>query len=340
MMNNFRNDYHDLCHPKVLENMLTLRGENNVGYCYDIHSERAIERINQRLGAKKPVFFVQGGTAANALSISFCLRPHEAVIAADSGHIVNDEVGAIEANGHRVITIPTEDGKLNAQMVEKKLASFGDFHNVLPGMVYLSNSTETGMVYTKKELTDIFAVAKRYNVYVYIDGARMGSALAAEDCDIMFEDYTDLCHVFSIGGTKNGAMFGEAIVFNDLGLSTEFNFYMKQQSSLMSKGFLLGAQFEALFTDDLFFKIGQKAQENAVILGRKLGEIKAPFAQRPVTNQIFLNIPVEKLEELEKNNSFDIFEKDEEKALIRFVTTYETTMEEIDSLVEDLKNIL
>lgn len=339
-MNNFRNDYHDLCHPKVLENLLTLRGENNVGYCYDLHSERAIELINERLGARKPVFFVQGGTAANALAISFSLRPHEAVIAADSGHIVNDEVGAIEANGHRVITIPAEDGKLNAQLVEEKLASFGDFHNVLPGMVYLSNSTETGRVYKKKEIMDIYKVAQRYNVYVYIDGARMGAGLASEACDIKFEDYKEFCDVFSIGGTKNGALFGEALVFNDLDLSTEFNYYMKQQSSLMAKGFLLGAQFEALFTDDLFFKIGEKAQENAVKLAEKLKEVKAPFAEEPESNQIFLNVPVEKLEILERNNSFDIFAQDEKEALIRFVTTYETKEEEIDSLVEDIKSIL
>lgn len=339
-MNNFRNDYHDLCHPKVLENMMTLRGENNVGYGYDSHTERAIELINQRLGANRPVFFVQGGTAANALSISFCLRPHEAVIAADSGHIVNDEVGAIEANGHRVITIPTEDGKLRADQLEKKLASFGDFHNVLPGMVYVSNSTETGMVYTKKELEDIFQVAKKHGVYLYIDGARMGAGLASGACDIKFEDYKDLCHIFSIGGTKNGAMFGEALVFNDWDLSIEFNYYMKQQSSLMAKGFLLGAQFEALFTDDLFFKIGQKAQEKALLLGEKLRDMGAPFAQEPVSNQIFLTVPVEKLEAIERNNDFDIFAQDDKEALIRFVTTYETRDEEIESLVEDLKNIL
>lgn len=339
MMNNFRNDYHDLCHPKVLDSLLNLRGENNLGYGYDEHTKNAKRKIQESLGAKKPIFFLQGGTAANVLAISFCLRPHQAVIAADSGHIVSDEVGAIEANGHKIITLPTPDGKLKADQVEESLASFGDFHNVLPKMVYISNTTETGRVYRKQEILDIYKVTQKHKVYLYIDGARMAAGLASENCDIKFEDYKDFCDIFSIGGTKNGALFGEALVFNQEDLAEEFNFYLKQQSSLLAKGYLYGAQFEALFTDDLFFKIGQKAQENAVELIKKLKAIEASFAQEAETNQIFLKIPSSKVDELAKNNQFEIFSQDKNQTVIRLVTTYETKQEEIDSIVEEIKNL-
>ncbi|MCD1147600.1 aminotransferase class I/II-fold pyridoxal phosphate-dependent enzyme [Peptoniphilus sp. KCTC 25270] len=336
-MNNFRNDYHDLCHPKVLESLLTLQGENNVGYGYDGRTANAIDKIQKRLGKKSPVFFVQGGTAANVLAISFCLLPHKAVIAVDSGHIVHDEVGSIEANGHKVLTIPSEDGKMDPEALEELLNSFGDFHNVLPGMIYISNSTETGMVYTKEEIKKIYDLAKEHEVYLYIDGARMGAGLASEECDIQFEDMTELCDIFSIGGTKNGALFGEALVFNNEPLAKEFNFYMKQQSSLLAKGYLYGAQFEALFTDDLLFEIGEQAQEAAKKLAEKLESIGVEFAQRPVSNQIFVNLPTSSLEALAENTQFEIFSEGKEVSTVRFVTTYETKDEEIESLGEELK---
>lgn len=335
-MFNFRNDYHDLCHPKVLEKLMAVQGENNVGYGFDPHTERAAKFIGEALGKHYPVHFVPGGTAANTLAIGFRLLPHEAVVSADSGHIVGDEVGAVESGGHKIITVPTESGKFDPDVLNDHLESFGSFHNVLPGMIYLSNATETGRVYTKKELEAIREVADRHELLVYIDGARMASALMSEASDLTLADYSNYADIFSIGGTKNGALFGEALVFSNIRLADEFIYYQKQQSLLLAKGFLLGAQFEALFEDNLYFDIAKKANEMAKKLYSALDTIGYTPIYPLESNQLFVEVEREKIESLREAGQFEIA-REGEKTLVRFVTTYETKDEEIAELLAVLK---
>ncbi|MDD7363200.1 MAG: aminotransferase class I/II-fold pyridoxal phosphate-dependent enzyme [Peptoniphilus sp.] len=334
-MFNFRNDYHDLCHPAVLEKLKTLQEEGNIGYGYDPHCERAADLICDAIGERLPVHFVPGGTAANALALGFRLLPHEAVVSADSGHIVSDEVGAIEAGGHKIVTVETEDGKYDPEKLEEFLNTFGSFHNVLPGIIYLSNATETGRVYTKEELAEIRRVADRHELPVYIDGARMGSALTSEACDLTLSDYPKYADIFSIGGTKNGALYGEALVFGDKRLAEEFIYYQKQRSLLLAKGFALGAQFEALFEDGLFFDIAKTANAMASVLYDKLSEAGYAPMYPLESNQIFVEVEGEKLEKLAEGGQFEVIEKGA-KSIVRFVTSYQTRPEEVDALIDIL----
>lgn len=338
-MNIFRNDYCDLCHPVVLKAINDARDEENPGYCYDSHCENAKKLICAKLGAQKDVFFVQGGTAANVLALTFNLKPHQAIISPVSGHIVNDEVGAIEANAHKVVTIPTEDGKLDPKLLKEKLESFGDFHNVLPGIVYISNATETGRVYKKDELLTLYNICKSHDVMLYIDGARMSAALGSDFSDLLFSDMTDVCDVFSIGGTKNGALFGEALVFNDESHAKEFNYFMKQRSSLLSKGFLLGIQFETLFRDDIYFENGKIASQKGKMLANAFKEASAEFAEIPESNQIFVYLTKEEDELLSKSNIYEIYGEVDGKLYARFTTTYKTSDDEINSLINDFKKL-
>lgn len=337
-MFNFRNDYHDLCHPKVWEKLMRLQDEGNVGYGFDEHSERARDLISEATERSLPVHFVPGGTAANALALAFHLRPHEAVVSADSGHIVADEVGAVEASGHKIITVETEDGKYDPRILEEKLASFGSFHNVLPGILYLSNATETGRVYTKSELETLREIADRYELLVYIDGARMASALESEACDLTLADYPNYADIFSIGGTKNGALYGEALVFSEAKLADEFLYYQKQQSLLMAKGFILGAQFEALFEDGLYFEIARRANASAKSLYDALVEAGYPPIYPMESNQLFVEMDEKTIERLEEAGQFESMRQNG-KSIVRFVTSYQTKKEEIDALISTLKGI-
>ncbi len=338
-MFNFRNDYHDLCHPKVLQALRATDGENNAGYGFDAHTARAEALIQQAVGGAYPVHFVAGGTAANVLALTFHLRPHQGVVSADSGHIVADEVASIEAMGHKVLTVKTDQGKYDPDVLDDFLSSFGSFHNVLPGIIYLSNATETGLVYTKEELLAIRKVADAHKLLIYVDGARMAAALTAEASDVCLSDYPDFADLFSIGGTKNGALFGEALVFKNASLAEEFIYFQKQRGMLLAKGFTLGSQFEALFTDDLFFENGRIANEAARYLARELRWIGVTFAYPPESNQLFLCLPKAVAEALKAYGQFEVMSKGD-PLTVRFVTDYNTTKEEIDEAVARLDGLL
>ena len=340
-MFNFRNDYHDLCHPNVLKALAATDGEGNAGYGFDAHTERAAQLIRDAAGGDYPVHFVHGGTAANVLALTFHLRPHEAIVSADTGHVVEHEVGAIEAAGHKVVSVKTEAGKYDAEDLDEFLTSFGDFHNVLPGIIYLSNSTETGLVYRKEELAAIRKVADKYHLPVYIDGARMASALTSEVNDVKLSEYMDYADMFSVGGTKNGALFGEALVFKNEDLAREFIYFQKQRALLMAKGFTLGAQYEALFTDDLFFENGRAANRAASYLARELTWLGVEFIYPPESNQLFIRLPKAAADELEKHGQFDIMGPKEDGTVpVRFVTDYNTTKDEIDGAIKILEDLL
>ncbi|SHO43443.1 threonine aldolase family protein [Anaerocolumna xylanovorans] len=333
-MYSFMNDYSEGAHPKVLELLIKSNLEQNTGYGEDTHTIRAKESIKKLLLKEKAdIHFIPGGTQTNLLVISSFLRPFEAVIAADTGHINVHETGAIEATGHKVITVPNKDGKVTPKDILEAVRFHSDEHMVKTAMVYLSDSTELGTVYTKEELYKIRQVCNREGLLLFLDGARLGSALASEENDLELSDIAELTDVFYIGGTKNGALLGEALVIVKEELKANFRYLIKQRGALMAKGFVAGIQFEALFSDGLFFELGEHANEMAGRIRDTLKALKVEFLAPPVSNQLFPILPDEFLEELKEEFAFSVQKKMEnDKSAVRFVTSWATTPESVEAL--------
>lgn len=338
-MIHFRNDYNDIAHPDILTYLQALSDRKHIGYGLDFHSERAKVFLQQYF--KQPVFihFMVGGTSTNKTVIAHILKPYEAVIAAESGHIAVHETGAIEATGHKVITVASDDGKLMPDQVKQVCASHTDEHMVKPKLVYISNATETGNIYTKKELKALYKTCQSLGLYLYLDGARLGVALTSQDNDISFDDLASYTDIFYIGGTKNGAMLGEALITKHKKFDESYRYSIKQQGGMLAKGFLIGCQFEMLFKDFLFFDIGRQANEMSHYLCEELKKLNIDFKASP-TNQQFLTLPHEVVKSLEENYSFEVWHRYPDKTIIRLVTTYRTTTEEIDHIVMDIKQLL
>ena len=259
-MYSFTNDYSEGAHPKVLDLMLKSNFEQNSGYGNDIHCSKARECIKELIhNNDADIHFISGGTQANLLVISSFLRPHQATISADTGHIIGHETGAIEATGHKEISVPGKEGKLTPESISFGLKQNCEEYTPRPKVVYISNSTELGTVYTKSELTAIHNLCKKENLILFLDGARLGSALTSKMNDLTLKDIAELVDVFYIGGTKNGALLGEALVIIRDDLKEDFRYLMKQRGAMLAKGFVLGMQFQALFEDNLFFELGQYA---------------------------------------------------------------------------------
>lgn len=335
-MYSFMNDYSEGAHPRILELMLKSNLEQNQGYGEDDHTKKAKEYIKRHLkNDSVEIHLIPGGTQTNLLAISSFLRPHECVIAASTGHINVHETGAIEATGHKVLAMPCTDGKLTPQLILSALKDHQDEHMVKPKMVYISNTTELGTLYTKAEISAIQRICRLYNLILFLDGARLASALTAKENDLLLSDYVELVDVFYIGGTKNGALFGEALVIGNEALKSEFRYLMKQRGALMAKGFLLGIQFEALFLDDLYYDLGRHANEMADYIIQKAIHRKLPFYVKPGTNQLFLILENSYIQRLEKEFTFSIqFKVDEKHSVIRLVTSWATTKEGVDALVD------
>lgn len=340
-MNIFVNDYNDVCHEDIWKAIEEIREEANPGYGFDRHSTEAKALIAEKTGGDPEIFFLPGGTITNILALTAALRPYEAIVTADTGHVVGHEVGAPEAFGHKLIEVPNEDGKLTVENVRETLKHYGPFYNVLPKIIYISNTTELGTVYTYQEMKDLYDYAKEEGLYLYMDGARLASAMAATG--LVWSAFQDVCDAFSIGGTKDGALFGEALVVFDKDISENFIWYMKQHGVLMAKGFLLGVQYKALMAgepgEELYLKNAEKANETAMAFAEKWKEIGGKFYSEPASNQIFIMVKNSWLEELAKNNMFEIEEEGEEETAIRLVMTYRTTEEELDSFIEDVKRL-
>ena len=280
-----------------------------------------------------------GGTSTNKIVISHLLKPYEAVFSAVTGHIEVHETGAIEQTGHKVITIPTENGKISASEIEKTYNHFTDEHMVKPKMVYLSNATETGMIYQKKELKEIYETCQRLNLYLYIDGARLGVALTSEHNDLTLDDMVTYTDIFYIGGTKNGALLGEAVITKHKEIDESFRYSMKQQGGLLAKGFLVGIQFEGLFTDNLFYEIGRHANMMSKYLIQELKKVGLSFKESD-TNQQFITLPSDVVTHLNEKYTFEIWNDFGSTKMIRLVTTYRTTYDEINSFIHDLRTML
>ncbi|MEL3961874.1 aminotransferase class I/II-fold pyridoxal phosphate-dependent enzyme [Lysinibacillus endophyticus] len=339
MKYSFRNDYSELCHPEIFEALIAAQKEQNSGYGLDKHSENAKKLIQEKLETNNcDIHFVTGGTQANATVISYILRPYEAVLSCESGHINVHETGAIEATGHKVYTVPGQDGKLYPIDIINALKTHTDEHMVKIGMVYISLSTEVGTVYSVSELKALYDCCKENNLYLYIDGARLSSGLAASDVE--FHLLKDLCDVMYIGGTKIGLMSGEAIViFNDQ-FKPYFRHHIKNKTAMLAKGFAIGIQFERAFQDNLYFEMGKHENELAYFLSNELKTLGVPLLSESPTNQIFPIFSKDQVEELKELYDFEIWGEVEDKIAIRFVTSWATTKEACIELIQDIEKII
>jgi threonine aldolase len=339
-MYSFKNDYSEGAHPRILTALIESNLEQEDGYGEDQYTIKAIKLIKQRLGSQNvDIHLFPGGTQTNLTAISAFLKPHEAAIAANTGHILVHETGAIEATGHKILSIEVKDGKLNPALIKPVLDAHTDEHMVKPKLVYISNSTEIGSIYTKYELEQLSKFCRENKLYLYVDGARLGSALCSEENDMELPDLTRLVDAFYIGGTKNGALIGEALVICRDSLKEDFRFHVKQKGALLAKGRLLGIQFLELFKDDLFFELARHANYMAELLKDGISGAGYSFLTNSPSNQIFPILPNRMIEKLQENYAFYIWDKvDENRSAIRLVTSWATEKEKILEFIEDLKN--
>ena len=339
----FECDYTEGAHRRILERLLATNEEQTPGYGDDGHTARAKEYIRAACAAPDAdVWLLVGGTQANKTVIKHLLRPHQGALCAVTGHINVHESGAIESTGHKVLALPSRDGKLTAAQIEEAyLAHWNDEtheHMVQPGMVYLSHPTENGTTYTKAELTAISAVCRRLGLYLYLDGARLGYGLASEGNDLTLPDIARLCDVFYIGGTKVGALFGEAVVIPNPAVKKDFRYLIKQEGGLLAKGRLLGIQFETLFEDGLYYEISAHADRLAMKLRDAFAAKGIPFLYESTTNQQFPILPDSAVEILAKKYAFSSWGRvDETHTAVRFATSWATKEESVDALIADIQ---
>ena len=334
----FNSDYLEGAHPALLEKLNETNMVQTVGYGEDEYCEAAREKIKTACQAPEAdVHFLVGGTQTNTTVIAAILRPWQGVISAVSGHINCHEAGAIESTGHKVITLPTTNGKITAQQVQDYVEwhrnDESTEHIVQPGMVYISHPSEYGTLYTKQELEDLHTVCQEYRMPLFLDGARLGYGLMAEGTDVTLADIARLTDVFYIGGTKVGALCGEAVVFPH-GAPAHFMTMVKQQGALLAKGRLLGIQFDVLFTDDLYTKISKNAIDTANALKKGLAAKGYRFFMDSPTNQVFVILDNAQLAALEGRAKFGFWEKfDDTHTVVRIATSWATRMEEIEQLI-------
>lgn len=339
-MIHFDSDYMAGAHPEILEALVRTNLEHTAGYGNDPYTAEAKALIRKAVGVEDAqVFFLVGGTQTNATVIDGILARHEGVIAADSGHIAVHESGAIEASGHKVLTLPHHEGKLRAEEVERYIEDFyADEtypHMVAPGMVYISQPTEYGTIYSLAELEALGAVCRKHAIPLYIDGARLGYGLKAEGADFTLKDVARIADVFYIGGTKVGALFGEAVVVTNPKLLRNLFPLVKQHGALLAKGRLLGLQFGVLFRDGLYERIGEKAVEHAITIRESFRKAGYEVVIESPTNQQFLRLPNEVIDRLRQDMSFDYWgSRGEKESIVRFVTSWATTDEDISRLQE------
>lgn len=334
----FLNDYNDIARPEIIEALVKAKDEYNVGYGFDNHSENARNLIKKALKNENiDIHFVPGGTPANVLGVACGMKQENSVIAATSGHIQDHEAGSIEATGIKIETIKTPTGKLTRKLLEEKLANFNSELVTVPKKVYISNTTELGEVYTKKELEDIYNFCKENNLYLFIDGARLAAALASEKCDYQISDLSKLCDIFYLGGTKNGLMLGEALVIVNDELKKNFINLQKQKGYLLAKSFVPGIMFETVFKKENGYVDGAT---NAYKMAKKLAqgfvdkeyELAYPFE----SNQVFVKLSDSEIDKFKDFAAFELMGDMDGKKIARFVTTYRTSIEEVDGFLSKI----
>ena len=337
-MISFECDYNNGAHPLVLQNLVKHNDCKPTPYGFDAYSERAKGRIREACGMPDAqIFFLTGGTQTNATTIDSMLYQYEGVICVSSGHINVHEAGAVEFTEHKIITLPEEQGKMSARVLDKYLDDFmhdgNNAHSVYPGLVYITFPTELGTLYTAQELTELYAVCQHYHIPLYVDGARLGYGLMADGCDITLPFLARHCDVFYIGGTKVGALCGEAVVFTNRQAHKHFFSIQKQHGAVIAKGALIGLQFDALFTDNLYFRLSRHGIDQAMKMRRMFEEKGYEFWLQSPTNQQFIILPNDVVERLQQEVEFTHWGKaDIHHTICRFVTSWATTDEELDAL--------
>lgn len=343
IMYSFQNDYSEGAHPNILRALETINYHQNNSYGLDEHSGAARELIQEALeDYSADIHFIAGGTLTNLTFISHILKPYEAVISAQTGHINTHETGAIEATGHKVFSIPTQDGKLTPDLIRPVLDLHENEHWVEPRLVYISNPTEIGTVYTKEELEILYGFCQRHHLYLYMDGARLAAALAAEEIThLTFPDLPKLCDAFYIGGTKAGAMFGEALVLIKEEFKDHFRFNMKQRGAILAKGWMIGVQFEELFKDNLYIELGKESIRCMQPIKEAFEEAGIPLLCQAPTNQIFPIFPNDLAEEINSRylTTFQCH-PDPEHTCLRFCTSWITNEEAVADFVEHFKDMV
>lgn len=345
-MLSFANDYQEGAHEKILQRLIETNLEPVSGYGTDPYCELAKEKIRRACECPEAdIWFLTGGTQTNQVVIDAMLAPYEGVVAAETAHVAAHEAGAIEYSGHKVLTIPQHEGKILAEELETFLRKFWDDENhehmVFPGMVYISHPTEYGTLYTKNELENLSAICEAYQIPLYMDGARLGYGLMSSNTDVTLSVIARCCDAFYIGGTKVGALCGEAVVFPKNNTPKYFLTRIKQHGALLAKGRLLGIQFDTLFTDDLYFVLGRHAIDIAEHLKEGLLKKGISFYLESPTNQQFLLLTDEQAERLKHEVSYSFWEKpDEDHTVIRLATSWATTKEQVDELIEVISNLL
>ncbi len=342
----FNSDYQEGAHPRILQRMLQTNLEQHPGYGEDECCAEARAMIQRACEAPEvDVHFLVGGTQTNFTFLAAALRCYQGAVCADTAHIAVHETGSVEATGHKVITLPQRDGKITAAQVDECcLLHFSDGsheHMVMPKVVYLSESTELGTVYTRAELTEMRAVCDKWKLWLYVDGARLGYAMASEACDVDLPFLARTADAFYIGGTKQGALFGEALVIVNDALKPDFRYVLKQKGGMLAKGWLLGIQFSELFRDGLYFELSDHAQALAMRLKAALTEWNVPFLVDSPTNQQFPVLPDAVLDALAEKYSFSEQQRvDATHRAVRFCTSWATQQAQLDALISDLRALL
>ncbi|NMB54999.1 MAG: aminotransferase class V-fold PLP-dependent enzyme [Leptolinea sp.] len=335
---NFQNDYSEGAHPRIIEALAKSNLIQEVGYGEDRFSLSAIERIRAAAGnPQADIHLVSGGTQANALVLDSFLRPFESVIAVDSGHICVHETGAIEATGHKINAVKGRDGKITPEEIQAVVDEHYFEHMVKPRAVYISQSTEVGTIYSAKEMRELSVLCKKFNLILYVDGARLGCGLTSSKSDLDLKELSSLVDVFYIGGTKNGALIGEAIVINNPLLKPEFRYCIKQHGALLAKGRLLGIQFDELFKDNLFYDLARHANSSAESLVGGISKLGYGFLFDSPTNQIFPIFPNRVIEKLNESYLFYVWSKvNADNSSVRLVTSWATPEQAVKDFLQDL----
>lgn len=335
-MYSFKNDYSEGAHPLILHSLLEHNTTQEEGYGGDTHTKNAIEAIQFLVGdAMADVHLLSGGTQTNLIAISSFLRPHEACITATSGHIATHETGAIEATGHKVLPVDTESGKLTPELITPVLVEHHFEHMVKPRLVYISNPTELGTVYTKSELENLYAFCQHNKLLLYMDGARLGAALTCVDAELTMAEMYTMTDALFIGGTKNGALLGEALVIRNQHLQEDVRYLIKQRGGLLAKGGVLGIQFEELFRENLYFELAQQSNKMAQYMASELKAAGCSFLIESPTNQIFPILDNKVIEELQTEFEFYVWSKvDDTHSAIRLVTSWATPEKAVKEFID------
>lgn len=337
-MISFYNDYNELAHPKIMEDLMKFQGEKNVGYSEDYHVATAVKYIKNHLKRDDvDIHFIHGGTLTNIMGLMTMLKRHEGVIAADTGHIVGHENGSIEAIGTQIVQVPNQDGKVTVEEIEKALYNNRHEWSVDLKVVYISNATELGTIYTKKELKALHESCQENDLYLFIDGARMGTAITSYRSDLDLSDICEYSDVFSIGGTKNGMLMGEALVIVNDQFKPSFRRILKQRGGLLAKGYLMGIQFETMFKTSLYFELAQHANLMAEYMAYKLEEKGVDLYKRQESNLVFAILSKEQIARTSEEFKIEVNEDfDKDHKIVRLAMTWATKREEVEAFIEAL----